>query len=404
VRSLAGPRRSARRAIGVTKRALPLVLLAGVARPGASRLQRLEAAAALVGLWSYVYARYRAGSMDETARERELLRTANWETYARHYNEQVPTIEEEFDIWGEYHQHRHEMRYDLVAAAVDRECPDGGRILDLGCGSALVADRILHRGVSYVGVDYGGHHITYAKAKHASSEGKLRSVFARGDGERLPFPDATFDVLILSEVIEHLLRPERAVWEVARVLKPGGVFVMTTNNASEAPCHSPATHLFAWVEKALGAHHPGLISRRPWVWPYKMDRSILPPDAPDVWLPHTHHIYAETAAMFAAAGLDPFHFSTFEFPPPQAALSAWLDSKGEAGRRAVDVVEAVCQRTPLVNRMGCHLFVLSRKARPPVALLPPVGVWPGPFSDGAAEVSHTPGVASTALTDGAGAA
>ena len=116
------------------------------------------------------------------------------------------------------------------------------------------------------------------------------------------------------------MRPERATWEVARVLKPGGVFVMTTNNASELPLWSPLTHLFVWLEKALGAYHPSLISRRPWVWPHKMDRSILPADAPDVWLPHTHHIYGETRAMFAAAGLDAFEFSTFEFPPPQAKL------------------------------------------------------------------------------------
>ena len=384
------PKKLLRAGARLAKRIAPGALIVGAVRPGAPPGQRLVASVGLVGLWSYVYARYRSGSIQETAKERELLRTANWETYSRHYNEQVPTIEEEFDMWGEYHQHRHEMRYDLVAGAVDRECPDGGRILDLGCGSALVADRILHRNATYVGVDYGGHHITYAKRKHETSAGRLRSVFARCDGEKLPFPDGTFDVLILSEVIEHLLRPERAVWEIARVLKPGGVFVMTTNNASEVPCRSPLTHLFAWLEKAFGAHHPKLISRRPWVWPHKMDRSILPPDAPDVWLPHTHHIYAETAAMFAAAGMDAFHFSTFEFPPPQAALSAWLDTRGEPGRKAVDALEAVCQQVPLLNRLGCHLFVLSRKQRAPVHPTPPPGVWPGPFSEHGAEVSDSP--------------
>ena len=377
---------------GIVKQLVPAALLVSVLRPGARRRQRATAGAGLVALWSYVYARYRQRAVKDTAREKELLRTANWETYSRHYNEQVPTIEEEFDIWGEYHQHRHEMRYDLVAAAVDEACPDGGAILDVGCGSALVADRIEHRRATYVGVDYGGHHIMYASKKQAEQRGSLRCVFARCDGERLPFPDATFDVLVLSEVIEHLLRPERAVWEIARVLKPGGVFVMTTNNASEVPCRSPLTHCFAWLEKALGAHRPWMISRRPWVWPHKMDRSILPPDAPDVWLPHTHHIYAETAAMFAAAGLDPYRFTTFEFPPPQAELSAWLDRKGDAGKRAVDALEAVCQRVPLVNRMGCHLFVVSRKQRPPIAPTPPPGVWPGPFSDGS-DVARTPAVA-----------
>ena len=375
--------------------AIPAALIVAILWPGEAG-RRVIALVALFAYWTLVYARYRTKSLKQTALERELLRTANWETYSRHYNEQVPTIEEEFDLWGEYHQHRHEMRYDLVAAAVDRECPDGGVILDLGCGSALVADRILHRDATYVGVDYGGHHIVYAKQKHETSGGKLTKVFARCDGEKLPFADATFDVLILSEVIEHLLRPERAVWEVARVLKPGGVFVMTTNNASEVPLRTPLTHMFAWLEKAFGAYHPKLISLRPWVWPVKMGREILPPDAPDVWLPHTHHIYAQTRAMFAAAGLDAFHFSTFEFPPPQARLSAWLDTKGEVGRKTVDVIETVCQHTPLVNRLGCHVFVLSRKNRPPVAERPPLGVWPGPFSEEGVDVAQTAGATSTA--------
>lgn len=359
-----------------------LVLLLAILWPASPIVVRATAFIVLVALWSAMYAWYRRKSRAFTAHDRELLRTANWEAFSRHYNEHVLTIEEEFDIWGEYHQHRHEMRYDLVADAVSRECPDGGTILDLGCGSALVADRILARGVTYVGVDYGGHHITYAKAKHDAHTAPLRTVFARCAAESLPFADASIDVVAFSEVIEHLMQPELAVWEIARVLKPGGVLVMTTNNASEVPLRSPFTHAFAWLEKALGAHHPKLISMRPWVWPHKISRELLPAGAPDVWLPHTHHIYGETRAMFAAAGLDAFHFSTFEFPPPQAATAQWLQARGEAGRRAVDILEAVCRRVPLVNRLGCHMLVLARKARPPVAATPPVGVWPGPFSDG----------------------
>ncbi len=372
--------------IRLLKLCVPVVLIAVAAWPSASGWVRLAGVVGLVAVWTYSYLRYRTASLAETARERELLRTANWETYARHYNERVQTIEEEFDIWGEYHQHRHEMRYDLVAAAASRACPDGGALLDLGCGSALVADRMAARPATYVGADYGGHHITYAKAKHDADSKQLHTVFARCDAEVLPFADGAFDVVVFSEVIEHLLRPERAVWEVARVLRTGGVLVMTTNNASEVPLWSPLTHLFAWLEKAWGAYHPRMISRRPWVWPYKMDRSILPPDAPDVWLPHTHHIYAETRGMFRAAGLEPVSFSTFEFPPPQARLSAWLDRRGETGRRAVDVLEAVCRRVPLVKRLGCHMLVVSRKQRAPVAVTPPPGVWPGPFSEPGAEV------------------
>lgn len=351
------------------------------------RSVRAAATAALVGSWAAVYARYRAGGRAQTAHEYDLLRTASLEAFSRHYNERVPTIEEEFDAWGEYHQHRHEMRYDLVADAVRKHLPGGGSVLDVGCGSALVADRIADLDATYVGVDYGGHHSAYAAKRLAESGERLRSAVGRCDGEFLPFPDECFDVVVMSEVIEHLMRPERAVWEVARVLRPGGVFIMTTNNASEMPLRSPLTHLLAWIEKYLGAFRPSLISLRPWIWPEPVDPEIVS-TGDTVYVPHTHHIYAETRELFRAAGMETFHWSSFEFPPPQAQVSRRLDAIGERGQRIVDGIEAVCQRIPAVNKLGCHIFMHARKVGVPVAPEPPPGVWHGPFSPGAV---HPPG-------------
>jgi ubiquinone/menaquinone biosynthesis C-methylase UbiE len=368
------------------KLCVALALLVVLVWPFSPLWLRAAALAGLIAVWTYSYARYRKAALAETARERELLRTANWETFSRVYNEQVVTIEEEFDIWGEYHQYRHEMRYDLISTAAAAACPDGGVVLDVGCGAALVADRMDGRAVTYIGVDYGGHHITYAREKRDAMSGPLTTAFARCAAEGLPFAEASFDVVVFSEVIEHLMQPELAVWEIARVLKPGGTFVMTTNNASEVPLQSPLTHLFAWLEKAFGAYHPSLISRRPWVWPYKVDRALLPAGAPDVWVPHTHHIYAQTRAMFATAGFRAFRFSTFEFPPPQSRLARWLDAHGDRGRRAVDALERLCRVLPLVNRLGAHMLVVCRKEASPVTDAPPPGVWPGPFSEAGAAV------------------
>src|SRR4051812_15572728 len=296
---------------------LPLLLLAAAARRSTPKAVRLASAGALAAVWGAAYRQYRRRGRAQTANEWDLLATANWDAFTEHYNERVPTIEEEFDIWGEYHQHRHEMRYDLVAAEVRRHLPAGGEVLDIGCGSALVADRILDIDAHYVGVDFGGHHIRYAAKKLADADGHLRTSIGGAQAEALPFSSQTFDVVVMSEVIEHLLKPELAVWEVARVLKPGGVFIMTTNNASEVPLRSPLFLPFAWLEKALGATHPQLISLRPWVWPEAVPNPAGGADE-RVHLPHTHHIQAETRAMFAAAGLETFRWSTFEFPPPQA--------------------------------------------------------------------------------------
>ena len=148
----------------------------------------------------------------------------------------------------------------------------------------------------------------------------------------------------MSEVIEHLLRPELAVWEIARVLRPGGVFIMTTNNASEVPLRSPLSHLFAWLEKAFGAHRPELISLRPWVWPWPVDKDILPPGSPQVYLPHTHHIYGETRELFARRRSR--HVPLLDVRVPAAAEPSWprcSTAEGETGRKAVDALEAVAQ-------------------------------------------------------------
>jgi ubiquinone/menaquinone biosynthesis C-methylase UbiE len=360
---------------------VPVGAIAVAVWPGLGWPVRVGAITVLLGFWTWTYIRYRRAGRAQTALEFEQLRSVRWEAFWRHYNERVPTIEQEFEIWGPYHQHRHEMRYDLVAGEARRALPAAGRLLDVGCGSALVADRIADLDVHYVGLDFGGPHIEYAAKKYAGFKGPLRPSFVRSDAAAMPFADESFDVVVMSEVIEHLIRPELAVWEVARILRPDGVFVMTTNNASEVPLRSPLTHPFAWIEKALGATSPGLISLRPWVWPEKVHTSLLPEGSPDVYLPHTHHIAAQTAAMFAAAGLNTAEWSTFEFPPPHSLTAKVLERMNGPGRRLVDVLEAIARSVPLVRRLGTHLFIVARKTGEANAPSPPPGVWPGPLSD-----------------------
>ena len=364
---------------------IPPVLIGSVTRPRASRAERMVSLTALFTVWLGTYSRYRQRGKAQTQHEWELMRTGTLEAFKRHYNECVPTLEEELDIWGEYHGHRHEMRYDLVAGHARNHINGIADILDVGCGAALVADRLADLPVRYVGLDYGGHHIEFAADKHRDGPvGELRASFVRGDAEHLPFADNSFDVVVWSEVIEHLMRPELAVWEIARVMRPGAVLVLTTNNASEMPLRFPLSDPLAFLEKAIGFRHDRLISHRPWVWPWPVDRSILPPDAPDVWMPHTWHKQAETSRMFAAAGLETIHASTFEFPPPQSRTAHWFDARGALGRRMVDVVEQVCQATPLVNRLGCHVLMVARRV-PGGMPVPPPGIWPGPFSQDQSE-------------------
>ncbi|MEK6577866.1 MAG: class I SAM-dependent methyltransferase, partial [Bdellovibrionota bacterium] len=54
-----------------------------------------------------------------------------------------------------------------------------------------------------------------------------------GSVELIPFPDNTFDSVICTQVLEHVVHPERAMSELNRVLRPGGVLLLTIPQASE---------------------------------------------------------------------------------------------------------------------------------------------------------------------------
>lgn len=346
---------------------------------------RWLAGAAVLAVWVRDYLRTRRAGLRRTRREFERLRGLRPEVFARHYNERVPTVEEELAVWGPYHRHRHQMRYDLVARAVRDHVPAGGRVVDVGCGSMNVADRLLDLPIEYVGTDFGAPHIAYAARKYGGMRGELRARFVRCDAEALAVSDGGADVAVCTEVVEHLVRPERALWEIARVLRPGGTLVLTTNNACEVPLATPLRRPGLWAERALAVRVPAALSYRAWVWPQPVDAELTDGGEP-AYVPHTHHIAAELRGLLEAAGLRVVTMSTFEFPPPHSRTAALLARGGGPGLRAADAIERAARAAPLLRWMGTHLFVVAaRGASVPAA--PPAAVWPGPFS-GAGELSR----------------
>ncbi|MBJ6985298.1 methyltransferase domain-containing protein [Luteimonas sp. MC1750] len=91
-----------------------------------------------------------------------------------------------------------------------------GRVLDIGCADRWIVPH-LRADSQYLALDY--------PATGGVLYGAKPDVF--GDAGRLPFPDASIDTVLLLEVLEHLRHPEAALPEIARVLKPGGVLLMT---------------------------------------------------------------------------------------------------------------------------------------------------------------------------------
>lgn len=121
----------------------------------------------------------------------------------------------------------------------------GGRVLDYGCGSGDVVAAGRSRGLDILGVDtfYAG-----SRAQEiAAREGLLgSSVFAMEAG-RIPFPAASFDVVVSNQVFEHVEDIDGALSEIARVLRPDGALLAlfpTSEVIREGHCGVPCVHWF----------------------------------------------------------------------------------------------------------------------------------------------------------------
>lgn len=98
----------------------------------------------------------------------------------------------------------------------------GRRVLDVGCGTGLLADALAERGARLWGVDTSPEMLAQARA-HAGK----RVGFKLGQAEALPFKDAWFERAVLRLVV-HLVDRPHTLAELARVLRPGGRAVIAT--------------------------------------------------------------------------------------------------------------------------------------------------------------------------------
>lgn len=102
-----------------------------------------------------------------------------------------------------------------------------GRVLDIGCGPAVIGNSFRGKSIDYFGVDVCNDMINMCVSSFENDE---RFHFSIGNIEKLGFRNACFNVVLCLGVLEYVLDCPGAIQEVARVLKPNGVFIATMHN------------------------------------------------------------------------------------------------------------------------------------------------------------------------------
>jgi SAM-dependent methyltransferase len=100
----------------------------------------------------------------------------------------------------------------------------GARVLDAGCGDGKLVCAVVSQGAVGTGVDPDPAMLAAARAR--ADEAGFKATFKEGRVERLPFPDAVFDVVAAVTVLCFVPDVASAVREMARVLRPGGRLVL----------------------------------------------------------------------------------------------------------------------------------------------------------------------------------
>lgn len=130
----------------------------------------------------------------------------------------------------------------------------GLRILDIGCGGGLLCEPLARLGAHVMGIDLSKEAIETAR-EHANKSG-LSIDYKEGDLASME--ESVFDVVIASEVIEHVNDPKVFVQQMARSLKKSGCAVITTLNRTPKSYLLgiiAAEYILKWAPRGTHEHH-----------------------------------------------------------------------------------------------------------------------------------------------------
>jgi len=149
--------------------------------------------------------------------------------------------------WQKIPRQYHEAFSDLTPQAIGPLLDaigvrKGIQLLDVASGPGYATAAAVRRGANAVGIDFSAEMVAEAKKQHPAVE------FQEGDAEELPFPDGSFDAVVINFGLLHFARPEQALKEAHRVLRSRGKIGFTVWDKPEKAIG------FSIVLRAIQAH------------------------------------------------------------------------------------------------------------------------------------------------------
>jgi SAM-dependent methyltransferase len=193
---------------------------------------------------------------------------------------------------------------DQILPLVARHLARAHRVLDVGCGEGQVARHLASLGIDVVGFDPTPSQLAVARERGSGPR------YARARADALPCRDAAFDSVLVCLALEHVDDFQSAIDEVARVLEPGGTFLLLL-------CHpllqSPGS---GWIDDRITGEHYWRVGE------YLVDDEVVDEVAPGVSLRFLHRPISHYVNAMGDAGLLIEHMEE-PAPPEQLVADVW---------------------------------------------------------------------------------
>ena len=133
------------------------------------------------------------------------------------------------ELWRRFYPPDFRGMYDRLQDAIDQYVRPTDAVLDAGCGSGRVFQHRL-AGRAQTGARPGVRRVVGVDVTDEPRGNPNIDDAVKGDLRALPLAEGAFDLIVMSHVAEHLIEPEAAFRELARVLRPGGRLLLLTPN------------------------------------------------------------------------------------------------------------------------------------------------------------------------------